>query len=389
MTDLFDEVKVGGLTLPNRMVMAPLTRNRADREGVPSPLAATYYAQRASAGLLVSEGIQPSAAGQGFFRTPGLHTRRQLAAWRTVTGAVHAAGGRVHAQLMHAGRISHPDLLTRHGLPAGQLPLAPSAVRPGGMAKTDEGPREFVTPREMTAADIAGTVADFAAAARNAVRAGFDGVELHGASGMLLHQFLSQSANRRTDAYGGSVANRLRFVLEVTEAVADAVGPDRVGLRISPHNTFNDISDADADDVYPALAGALAGTGIAFLHVYETLHRDSTRRLRERWPGVLVLNPHRTDRRSPAGAAAADAALAEGLADLVSFGRLFIANPDLPRRFRDGLPLNPPDPATFYGGDQRGYTDYRPAQPAGAPSGPAGTPSRPAGAGAPSPALDG
>jgi N-ethylmaleimide reductase len=350
---LFEEMALGPLTLPNRMVMAPLTRNRARRDGVPGPDAASYYAQRSPAGLIISEGIQPCAEGQGFFATPGLHTPGQIRGWRAVTDAVHAAGGRIHAQLMHAGRISHPDLL-----PQGLAPLAPSAVRPNGMAKTYDGARPFLTPRAMTEADVADTIADFAEAARNAVSARFDGVELHGASGMLLHQFLSDGTNRRTDRYGGSVTGRIRFVVECVEAVADAIGADRVGLRISPHNTFNDITETDADVLYPSLVDAVACAEIAYLHVYETLDRPGTQWLRTRWPGAFVLNPHPTDRRQPTGAAQAAQALAEGAADLISFGRLFIANPDLPRRLRDGLPLNTPDPKTFYGGDHRGYIDY-------------------------------
>ncbi|HEV7759679.1 MAG TPA: alkene reductase [Acidimicrobiales bacterium] len=358
MTDLFDEVKVGDLTLRNRMVMAPLTRNRADRDGVLGPLAATYYAQRASAGLIVAEGAQPNALGQGFFGTPGLHTGEQLAAWRQVSDAVHAAGGCVFAQLMHSGRIGHPDLVRDPHAPFGGQPVAPSPIRPAGQAKTYEGLEDFPTPRAMDQHDIDTTVRDFATAARNAIQAGFDGVELHGASGLLLHQFLATGTNHRTDRYGGSVVNRARFVVEVTEAVADAIGPQRVGLRVSPHNTFNDVHDAEADRVYPHLARALGGDGLAYLHVYETIDRPTTLRVREAWPDVLVVNPHATDRRNPAGLEAAQEVLDEGIGDLVAFGRLFLANPDLPRRFALGLALNPPDPATFYGGDHRGYTDY-------------------------------
>ncbi|MEU5314916.1 alkene reductase [Streptomyces sp. NPDC021562] len=359
MADLFDEVKLGALTLPNRMVMAPLTRNRADRQGVPSPLTAIYYAQRASAGLIVSEGIQPSAVGQGFFGTPGLHTREQIAGWRHVTDEVHSAGGRIYAQLMHAGRISHPALLRgRPGTGADGIPLAPSAVRPTGAAKTYDGPREFVMPRAMTSTHLAETVRDFADAARNALAAGFDGVELHGGSGMLLHQFLAPNANVRTDAYGGSIPGRIRFVAEVTEAVAEAVGADRVGLRVSPHNTFNDIAEPDAEELYPALVDAVAKVGIGYLHVYETLDRVGTQRLRDRWPTTFILNPHAANRRTPVSSEAARTVLRQDAGDLVSFGRLFISNPDLPRRVREGAPLTEPDPATFYGGDERGYTDY-------------------------------
>lgn len=360
MTSLFDETKLGRTTLANRIVMAPLTRNRADREGVCGPLAATYYAQRASAGLIVSEGIQPSALAQGFFGTPGLHEQDQIAAWRVVTDRVHAHDGRIYAQLMHAGRIGHPELQRHSSIPAGLLPMAPSAIRPKGFAKTYDGPRELPTPREMTLADIATTIRDFAAGAANAIEAGFDGVELHGASGVLLHQFLADGSNRRTDRYGGSMTNRMRFVIEVTAAVADAVGPDRVGVRVSPNSTFGDIAHSDIDLLYPALARELARLGISYLHVYETGNRRLTRRLRELWPGSYVVNPHADDRREPSSLTAAEQLLAEDLADLVAFGRLFISNPDLPRRFREGLPVNGFDPETFYGGDHRGYTDYAP-----------------------------
>jgi N-ethylmaleimide reductase len=358
MTSLFDETKLGGITLANRMVMAPLTRNRADREGVCGALAATYYAQRASAGLIISEGIQPSALAQGFFATPGLHEPVQIEAWREVTERVHAEGGRIYAQLMHAGRIGHPDLQRHSSIPAGLLPMAPSAIRPKGFAKTYDGPRELLTPREMSLEDIATTIRDFAAGARNAIEAGFDGVELHGASGVLLHQFLADGSNQRTDRYGGSMANRMRFVIEVTEAVADAIGPDRVGVRFSPNSTFGDISQSDVDVLYPALTRELAMLDIAFLHIYEICDRPLTERLRALWPATYIVNPHVVDRRPPSSLAAAEQLLADDLADLVAFGRLFISNPDLPRRFRDGLPLTEFDPETFYGGDHRGYTDY-------------------------------
>jgi N-ethylmaleimide reductase len=359
VTSLFDVVKLGSFELSNRMVLAPLTRNRADREGLPSPLAATYYAQRASAGLIVSEGIQPSAIGQGYVNTPGLHTESQISAWQAVTAATHAAGGCFFAQLMHCGRIGHPSLVRHSSLSPGLVPVAPSAIRPVGTAKTYHGPQEYVRPRELSSAEVAATVRDFAIAAGNAVRAGFDGIELHGGSGLLLHQFLAAGTNRRTDAYGGSIANRIRFVVEVTEAVADAIGPDRVGLRVSPHNAFNDIEDSEADALYPALARAVGAIGIAYLHIYETGHRSTTLRMRAEWPSTLIVNAHADDRRRPSSRADAEAVLLDGgPADLVAFGRLFLANPDLPRRFREDLPLNEPDPATFYGGDHRGYTDY-------------------------------
>jgi N-ethylmaleimide reductase len=358
MTDLFDKVRLGGLTLQNRLVMAPLTRNRADREGVPGSLAATYYAQRASVGLIVSEGIQPSAIAQGLPATPGLHTDEQVVAWRPVTSAVHAADGHIFAQLMHTGRIGHPALQRHSSLPPGLLPLAPSAIRPLGMAKTYDGPREYVTPQAMTGAEIDATIRDFAAGARMAIEAGFDGVELHAGSGVLLHQFLADGCNQRADRYGGSMTNRIRFVAEVTEAVAAAIGPQRVGLRVSPGTTFTGVSESDASQLYPLLSRVIGQTGIAYLHVHEVGDRPLTMRIREGWPATYIVNPHSDRSRAPATLAEALAVLADGTADLVAFGRLLISNPDLPYRFREGAPLTEPDPATFYFGDHRGYTDY-------------------------------
>ncbi|MFJ2865815.1 alkene reductase [Kitasatospora sp. NPDC087314] len=358
MATLFDDITMGHLTLPNRIAMAPLTRNRADREGIPGPSAATYYAQRASAAVIITEGSQPSAAGQGFVRTPGLHSTEQLRAWRTVTDAVHAADGRIFAQIMHTGRIGHPDLVRHSSLPAGFVPLAPSAVRPTtGTAQTYDGPKEYTEPRAMTAAEVRTTIADFATAAANAIAAGFDGVELHGANGCLLHQFLASGSNRRTDGYGGPVAGRIRFTREVTEAVADAVGAERVGLRLSPGNRFNDIEESDTEELYCALVESVRPLGLGYLHLYETGSRDVTRVLRRAWPGVLMLSPH-VGGRAPAGLAEGEQALADGVADVIAFGRNFIANPDLPERLRTGAPLNTPDPSTFYDGDDRGYTDY-------------------------------
>lgn len=357
MATLFDEVKLGQLTLPNRIVMAPLTRNRARRDGVPGRLAAQYYAQRAGAGLIITEGSQPNAIGQGFVNTPGFHTKEQLREWQRVTDAVHEAGGRIFAQIMHTGRIGHPHLIRHPSIPAGMLPLAPSAVRPNGKAQTYDGPMDYPVPQEMTLDDIKQTIVDFAAAAANCVGSGFDGVELHGANGCLLHQFLADGSNRRTDAYGGDIEGRIRFVVEVTAAVATAVGADRVGLRVSPGNTFNDIQETDTAELYSALADALVPLGLGYLHVYETGSREITRLLRDRWPGLLMLSPH-VGGRAPAGGTEAQLALDEGVADLIAFGRNFIANPDLPERLRLGAPLNDPDPTTFYGGDHRGYVDY-------------------------------
>ena len=351
MATAFDPYRLAGRTLANRIVMAPMTRSRAHGPGAtPTELTVEYYRQRAGAGLIVTEGTQPSVVGQGYPDTPGLHSAEQVAAWRPVTDAVHGSGGVIFAQLMHTGRIGHPSLL-----PGGLTPVGPSAVAAAGRVFTADGPKDFVTPRELTDDEIAGTVADFVAAARNAIAAGFDGVEIHGANGYLVHQFLSANANRRTDGWGGSVDGRIRFAAEVTEAVAAAIGADRTALRLSPGNNYNDIAEEDVEETYLTLLRRLAPLGLGYLHLLETLDRDLTLRLRKQWPGTLVLNPRTAP--EPTGPDALRL-VEDGTADLVAFGALFLANPDLPARLRAGGPFNTPDPATFYGGDHRGYTDY-------------------------------
>lgn len=351
MTTAFDPIVLGGRRLASRVVMAPMTRSRAYGPGAePTELMATYYAQRATAGLIVTEGIQPSPVGQGYPDTPGLHTAGQVRAWRTVTDAVHREGGVIFAQLMHTGRISHPSLL-----PDGLAPVGPSPVAAKGQVFTHEGPKEFVTPKELTDAEIRQTVADFADAARNAIEAGFDGVELHGANGYLIHQFLAPNTNRRTDAWGGSTEGRIRFAVEVASAVAEAIGSDRVGLRISPGNVYNDIAEEEPAEVYAALLERLAGLDLAYLHLMEGPDRDLTERLRKDWPGTFVLNPFTyPDVTGPDALRLVE----DGSADMVAYGALFLANPDLPRRLAAGGPFNAADKATFYGGDHRGYTDY-------------------------------
>ncbi|MFH8387406.1 alkene reductase [Kitasatospora sp. NPDC018058] len=351
MTTAFDPIVLGGKRLASRVAMAPMTRSRAFGPGAePTELTAAYYAQRASAGLIVTEGIQPSPVGQGYPDTPGLHTPGQVAAWRTVTDAVHREGGVIFAQLMHTGRIGHPSLL-----PASLVPVGPSAVAAKGQVFTHEGPKDFVTPKELSEAEIRQTIADFAAAARGAIEAGFDGVEIHGANGYLLHQFLSTNANRRTDAWGGTVEGRIRFAVEVVTAVAEVIGSHRVGLRISPGNPFNDIAEDNPAEVYEALLERLAGLDLAYLHLLEGPDRDLTARLRRAWPGTFVLNPF----THPAATGPEALKLIEdSTADIVAFGALFLANPDLPARLAAGGPFNTPDPSTFYGGDHRGYTDY-------------------------------
>ncbi|MEU1148298.1 alkene reductase [Streptomyces sp. NPDC005863] len=352
MSTAFDPIDLSGHRLRNRIAMAPMTRSRAGAGGVPTELTAEYYAQRASAGLIVTEGIQPSVVGQGYPDTPGLHSAEQIAGWRKVTDAVHAAGGTIFAQLMHAGRVGHPVLL-----PEGLVNVAPSAVAAQGQVYTAEGPKDFVTPRELTDAEIRATVADFAAAARSAVDAGFDGVELHGANGYLIHQFLAPGSNHRTDAWGGPAENRIRFAVEVAAAVAAEIGADRTGFRVSPGNTANDISEPDPEPAYTALAKELGALGLAYLHVMEVGEvRELTLRLRGEFGGTLVLNPH-TD--GPTGHDAL-ALVEDGTADIITFGALFLANPDLPARLRGRGPYNTPDRATYYGGTEKGYTDYLP-----------------------------
>ncbi|MEU5775416.1 alkene reductase [Streptomyces venezuelae] len=350
MTTAFDPIDLSGTPLRNRIAMAPMTRSRAGEGGVATDLTAEYYAQRASAGLIVTEGIQPSVVGQGYPDTPGLHSDEQIAAWRKVTDAVHAAGGTIFAQLMHAGRVGHPVLL-----PDGLINVAPSPVAADGQVYTAEGPKDFVTPHELTDAEIRATIADFATAARNAIDAGFDGVELHGANGYLIHQFLAPGSNRRTDAWGGSPENRVRFAVEVTAAVAEEIGAARTALRVSPGNPANGISEPDPEPVYTALAKELAGLGLAYLHIMEVGDvRELTVRLRQDFGGTLVLNPHS---EGPTGPDAL-ALIEDGTADLITFGALFLANPDLPARLKAGGPYNTPDRATYYGGDEKGYTDY-------------------------------
>ncbi|MFJ6567294.1 alkene reductase [Streptomyces sp. NPDC091292] len=352
MTTAFDPIDLSGVQLANRIAMAPMTRSRAGGGGAPTDLTAEYYGQRATAGLIITEGIQPSPVGQGYPSTPGLHSAEQVAGWRGVTDAVHAAGGRIFAQLMHAGRIGHPVLL-----PDGLENVGASAVPAQGQVFTPEGPKVFVVPRELTDAEVRATVRDFAAAARNAVDAGFDGVEVHGANGYLVHQFLAPNSNVREDEWGGSDEGRIRFAVEVTKAVAAEIGAARTGIRLSPGNAFNDIDEPDPEPTYTALVKELEPLGLAYLHLSEcsTETRELTLALRKQFSGALVLNPatapHSTDHD-------ALALIEDGTADLVSFGTLFLANPDLPARLRTAGPYNTPDRATFYGGDAKGYTDY-------------------------------
>ena len=350
--DLLSPVKLGPYDLPNRIVMAPMTRNRAEEGNRPGPMNVTYYAQRASAGLIVTEATQVSPQGVGYPNTPGIHTPEQIAGWRLVTDAVHARGGRIFLQLWHVGRISHPSLQ-----PGGALPVAPAAIQPAGTAYTYEGPKTFVTPRALATEEIPGVVAQFRTGAENALQAGFDGVEIHAANGYLIDQFLRDGTNRRTDRYGGSVENRARFLFEVVEAVTEVWGPGRVGVRLSPLGAFNDMRDSDPAALFGYVAERLSDYPLAYLHMIEIDEDDWRRpefdfgRLRRRYRGLYIANGGYDRER-------ASRAIQDGEADLIAFGRLFLANPDLPERFRQNAPLNTPDPSTFYGGGERGYIDY-------------------------------
>jgi N-ethylmaleimide reductase len=347
-TNLFSPGRIGGLELRNRIMMAPMTRSRALAGGIPSELAIEYYTQRASAGLILSEGTAPSAAGIGYARTPAIETPEQIAAWRKITTAVHAQGGKIFCQLMHVGRIAHPaNRFTTE--PA----VAPSAIQAAGTMWTDSlQMQEMPTPHALTTSEVATVIEQYAQATRNALAAGFDGVEYHAASGYLPMQFLSSNTNQRTDGYGGSVRNRTRFVLESLEAMIKAAGTaGKVGIKISPAMPFNDIHDADPVETYTTLVKALAPMGLAYLHVLRTTLPDTLEMLRPLFPGTFAA----------AGAftrESGEAALKSGLADFIVYGKPFISNPDLPARFAKGAELTPWDASTFYSPGAKGYTDF-------------------------------
>jgi N-ethylmaleimide reductase len=350
---LLSSYQMGALQLPNRLVMAPLTRNRAVGT-TPNALMVEYYKQRATAGLLITEATQISPQGVGYPSTPGIHSPEQVAGWKAVNEAVHQAGGRIFLQLWHVGRISHPSLQ-----PNGDLPVAPSAIAPAGEAATYEGMKPFVTPRALELSEIPGIVEQYRQAAANALEAGFDGVEVHGANGYLLDQFLRDGTNHRTDAYGGPVENRARLLLEVVEAVVGVWGAGRVGVRLSPSGTFNDMSDSDPESTFGYAVEALNRFDLAYLHLVEVNEADlrhggrevPTADLRSRYNGTLIVNGGYTRERG-------NEAIASSAAELVAFGVPYIANPDLPERFAQQAPLNAPNPNTFYGGGAEGYTDY-------------------------------
>jgi N-ethylmaleimide reductase len=361
MTTLFDPLKIGDITIKNRIVMAPLTRMRSKQPGnIPHALNATYYAQRASAGLIVAEATQVSQQGQGYPATPGIHSTEQVQGWKLVTDAVHKEQGAIFLQLWHVGRISHPS-----HQPNGALPVAPSAIRPsGGTFSADWQPVAFETPRALETSEIAGVIADYRLAALNAKQAGFDGVEVHGANGYLLDQFLQDGSNQRTDKYGGSIENRARLLLEVIDQAIEIWGAGSVGVRLSPYGTFNDMKDSDPVALFTYVLKALSARSIAYVHLIEPRSSSAGSQdgliadapevraiFRAAFTGTLI---------SAGGYTREDAtsAVREGRVDAVAFGRLFISNPDLVARLKSGADLNAYDRSTFYGGAEKGYTDY-------------------------------
>jgi N-ethylmaleimide reductase len=355
MTSLYDPITLGNLQLKNRVFMAPLTRNRARPDGVPGHLASTYYSQRASAGLIVSEATQISPMGKGYINTPGIHSAEQVSGWRQVVQAVHEAGGRIFLQLWHVGRISHRSLL-----PGNTAPLAPSAIVAKSQTVIETGFVDVSEPRAMTLADIRQTIDDYRIAAANAKAAGFDGIEIHAANGYLIDQFLQTRSNARTDDYGGDVANRTRFLREVVESVLEVWESTRVGVRISPGGTFNDMGDENPEQTFSHVVDMLNDFRLCYLHVVEASPgqapadprmTDLFKHLRTAWNGVYIVNGGYDAERG-------ELAVSSNHADAVAYGRLFLANPDLPKRLQYRGPLNAPDQKSFYGGTEIGYTDY-------------------------------
>lgn len=349
-SSLWQPMTLGRVELQHRLAMAPMTRNRATSDGTPTEQMATYYAQRASLGLLISEGTQPSADGQGYLNTPGIYTPEQIEGWRQVSDAVHAGGGSLFIQLMHAGRSAHADNTAHH-----RQPVAPSAIAADQDIMTPTGQQKMSLPRALSTEDIAGVIQEFRHAAASAIAAGADGVEIHGANGYLLHQFLSPNANQRTDYYGGSVENRSRFVVEVAAAVAEEIGSDRVGIRLSPAMPLGGINEGELEDVrvqYRHLVGELAPLNLAYLHLHHVGDDDLLRSFRELWPtAILVLRYGRTREQIAEY-------LESGLADIAPLGRMALANPDIVERLRTDADLNEIDPTTLYGGGEAGYIDY-------------------------------
>ncbi len=355
MANLFESVQLGSLVLANRVFMAPLTRNRAHADGVPGELAATYYSQRASAGLIVTEATQISPMGKGYINTPGIHSPEQVRAWSRIVESVHKSGGRIFLQLWHVGRISHSSLL-----PNNAQPVAPSAIRANSQTLIATGLAQVSEPVALTASGIKETLDDYRRAASNAKEAGFDGVEIHAANGYLIDQFLKTGSNRRTDEYGGVASNRVRFLTETVERVLEVWDSTHVGVRISPTGGFNDMTDDNPRETFSVTVARLNSYELGYLHVVETAQNSKgsseedlamSAHLRTLWKGLYVVNGGYDGLRG-------EEALRTGRADAVAYGRAFLANPDLPRRLQLGAALNEPDPTTFYGGDAAGYTSY-------------------------------
>ncbi len=349
MSTLWSPIKIGKLELKHRLALAPMTRSRANPDGVPSDMAADYYAQRASLGLLIAEGTQPSEDGQGYTNTPGIHNEAQVKGWKKVTDAIHKAGGHLFIQIMHAGRVSHPDNTPHH-----RTPVAPSSIQAPGQIFTPKGMQDHAMPRALTHAEVKHTVKDFAHAAKLAVEAGADGVEIHGANGYLVHQFLAPGSNTRTDEYGGSHENRARFAIEVAKAMVAEIGADKVGIRLSPVNPVCSLRENldEVADTYRYLVKELNKLGLAYLHLLHTGQDRLIAEIRKEWKGVLLVN------RPGAAPENLEKDILAGLADVVPVGQMGLANPDLVERLRTAAPLNKADPSTFFTPGVKGYTDY-------------------------------
>ncbi|MFC3750684.1 alkene reductase [Paenibacillus sp. GCM10012306] len=348
MKTIWKPVVVGDINLQHRLALAPMTRSRAQFDGTPGEHSAEYYAQRASLGLLISEGAQPSEDGQGYLFSPGIYTEEHIAGWKKVADRVHEAGGYLFIQLMHAGRMSHPDNTPHH-----RQPVAPSAIAPKAQMYTATGLQDVPVPRELSLEEIQETIGDFRRAAAAAIQAGADGVEIHGANGYLIHQFISENANVRTDSYGGSIENRARFAIEVAAAVAEEIGASRTAIRLSPGVPLGDLTEgADGPKVYKYLISKLGELNLAYLHILHGGDEALLKDIRSAWPTTLIVN------RPGRPLEELDRDLKDNLADIVSVGTWALANPDLVDRLKSGAPLNEADPTTFYGGDSHGYIDY-------------------------------
>lgn len=352
--NLFSKLELGKLTLKNRIIMAPMTRCRAVEDNCANDLMAEYYSQRASAGLIITEATQISKMGIGYPCTPGIYTNKQVEAWKKVTKAVHAKGSFIFLQLWHVGRVSHSSFLN------GNLPVAPSAIKVEGEHFTPEGMQPFETPKELSTSEINEIVSDYANAAKNAIEAGFDGVEIHGANGYLIDQFIKDGSNKRNDEYGGAIENRARFLFEVVEAVTDAIGSDKTALRLSPSGTFNSMSDANPTEDFTYICSKLSKYNLAYLHVIDALEGDvrhgakvvELKTLRDAYDGVFIVNGEYDKKRG-------NEVIQNKSADAVAYASLFLANPDLPKRFELDASLNTPEQSTFYTQDEKGYTDYK------------------------------